>query len=196
MKRLGIAAIAFLIMLVSGAHNTIAYTKDYSSYQREKQRNYDNYQRQKEQSYKNNRNKSYSERRADYERIVQENKRVYEDTYNKYHNDYSSSGNYSTTVNLQSTDASVSAQSGTNETVMTNASLPVVDYVMVSADKVNVREQPSIKSKSLGKANNGLMLARFENRTDGWSGVYYNNRIAYIKTEFLVNSLTGLPAGQ
>ena len=49
------------------------------------------------------------------------------------------------------------------------------DYVIVNATNVNVRSDASIKSKSLGKVSTGECLLRYEERTDGWSYISYND---------------------
>ncbi len=63
--------------------------------------------------------------------------------------------------------------------------LTVKGSIWVNGDNVNVREQPTTKSKSLGKVNTGTELGLYENRSDGWSCIDYNDTVAYIRSDFL-----------
>lgn len=69
----------------ASSSSSSGYKYSYSEYQAQKERDYAQYQREKEQSYKNNRNKSYSERRSDYEKVYKRNQMRRKNTYNKYH---------------------------------------------------------------------------------------------------------------
>ena len=59
------------------------------------------------------------------------------------------------------------------------------EVVVVNSKSVNVRSQPSTKSQSYGKVQQGTFLARYEARPDGWSCIDYAGVPAYIKSEFL-----------
>lgn len=50
---------------------------------------------------------------------------------------------------------------------------------------VNIRSEANQNSEKVGVIYEGEKLDLLEKRTDGWSKVLYNNKTAYVKTEFL-----------
>ena len=55
----------------------------------------------------------------------------------------------------------------------------------VTVDQLNVREKPSIKSKKVGTLKKGTMLTVFDKTKSGWSQIQYNNKKAYVSTNYL-----------
>lgn len=84
-------------------------------------------------------------------------------------------------------------EAGSNETQPAEASsetteLPqnqVVNQIVRTTDTVNVRSSDSEEADKIGKAQAGTELKRTEDRANGWSKVIFEDREAYIKSDYL-----------
>lgn len=82
---------------------------------------------------------------------------------------------------------------GSDETPSTeapgeSAELPqnqVVNQIVRTTDTVNVRSSDSEEADKIGKAQAGTELKRIEERVNGWSKVIFEDREAYIKSDYL-----------
>lgn len=61
----------------------------------------------------------------------------------------------------------------------------VVNQQVKTTDTVNVRASDSEQADKLGKAQKGEVLTRVEEKLNGWSKVIYNDKEAYIKSDYL-----------
>lgn len=61
----------------------------------------------------------------------------------------------------------------------------VVNQQVKTTDTVNVRASDSEQADKLGKAQKGEILTRVEEKLNGWSKVIYNDKEAYIKSDYL-----------
>lgn len=69
-----------------------------------------------------------------------------------------------------------------------NEELPqnqVVNQIVRTTDTVNVRSSDSEEADKIGKAQAGTELKRIEDRVNGWSKVIFEDREAYIKSDYL-----------
>lgn len=74
------------------------------------------------------------------------------------------------------------------ETPDENEELPqnqVVNQIVRTTDTVNVRSSDSEEADKIGKAQAGTELKRIEDRVNGWSKVIFEDREAYIKSDYL-----------
>lgn len=74
------------------------------------------------------------------------------------------------------------------ETPDVNEELPqnqVVNQIVRTTDTVNVRSSDSEEADKIGKAQAGTELKRIEDRVNGWSKVIFEDREAYIKSDYL-----------
>lgn len=77
----------------------------------------------------------------------------------------------------QSTEAS-----GAGEELPKNQ---VVNQIVRTTDTVNVRSSDSEEADKIGKAQAGTELKRIEDRVNGWSKVIFEDKEAYIKSDYL-----------
>ena len=61
----------------------------------------------------------------------------------------------------------------------------VVNQIVRTTDTVNVRSSDSEEADKIGKAQAGTELKRVEDRVNGWSKVIFEDREAYIKSDYL-----------
>jgi len=74
----------------------------------------------------------------------------------------------------------------------------VVNQIVRTTDTVNVRSSDSEEADRIGKAQVGTELRRIEERINGWSKVIFEDREAYIKSDYLevvTNEVTAEPTG-
>ncbi len=62
---------------------------------------------------------------------------------------------------------------------------------MRTTDTVNVRSSDSEEADKIGKAQAGTEIQRVEERVNGWSKVIFEDREAYIKSDYLEIVTTG-----
>ncbi len=67
----------------------------------------------------------------------------------------------------------------------------VVNQIVRTTDTVNVRSSDSEEADKIGKAQAGTELQRVEERVNGWSKVIFEDREAYIKSDYLEIVTTG-----
>lgn len=72
--------------------------------------------------------------------------------------------------------------SGGNEEPLQNQ---VVNEIVRTTDTVNVRSSDSEEADKIGKAQAGTELKRVEDRINGWSKVIFEDKEAYIKSDYL-----------
>nr|MDE7479593.1 SH3 domain-containing protein [Lachnospiraceae bacterium] len=60
-----------------------------------------------------------------------------------------------------------------------------VNQLVRTTDTVNVRSSDSEEADKIGKAQEGTELTRIEDRINGWSKVIFENREAFIKSDYL-----------
>lgn len=63
--------------------------------------------------------------------------------------------------------------------------LVVVDRVRMIDDNVNVRSGPGTDYERLGSAYSGYDFELIEQRDDGWTQIIYDNREAYVYSEYV-----------
>ncbi len=61
----------------------------------------------------------------------------------------------------------------------------VVNQIVRTTDTVNVRSSDSEEADKVGKAQAGTELRRIEDRVNGWSKVIFEDKEAYIKSDYL-----------
>lgn len=61
----------------------------------------------------------------------------------------------------------------------------VVNQIVRTTDTVNVRSSDSEEADKIGKAQAGTELKRIEDRVNGWSKVIFEDKEAYIKSDYL-----------
>lgn len=61
----------------------------------------------------------------------------------------------------------------------------VVNQIVRTTDTVNVRSSDSEEADKIGKAQAGTELKRIEDRINGWSKVIFEDKEAYIKSDYL-----------
>lgn len=61
----------------------------------------------------------------------------------------------------------------------------VVNQIVRTTDTVNVRSSDSEEADKIGKAQAGTELTRIEDRVNGWSKVIFEDREAFIKSDYL-----------
>lgn len=61
----------------------------------------------------------------------------------------------------------------------------VVNQIVRATDTVNVRSSDSEEADKIGKVQSGTELTRIEDRINGWSKVIFEDREAYIKSDYL-----------
>ncbi|MDE6622431.1 MAG: SH3 domain-containing protein [Lachnospiraceae bacterium] len=61
----------------------------------------------------------------------------------------------------------------------------VVNQLVRTTDTVNVRSSDSEEADKIGKAQTGMELTRTEERINGWSKVIFEDKEAYIKSDYL-----------
>lgn len=79
-------------------------------------------------------------------------------------------------------------QAGETETSSEPEELPqnqVVNQIVRATDTVNVRSSDSEEADRIGKVQAGTELTRIEDRVNGWSKVVFEDREAYIKSDYL-----------
>lgn len=79
-------------------------------------------------------------------------------------------------------------QPAETETSSENEELPqnqVVNQIVRTTDTVNVRSSDSEEADKIGKAQAGTELKRVEDRVNGWSKVIFEDKEAYIKSDYL-----------
>lgn len=67
----------------------------------------------------------------------------------------------------------------------------VVNQIVRTTDTVNVRSSDSEEADKIGKAQAGTELKRIEERINGWSKVIFEDKEAYIKSDYLEVVSTG-----
>ena len=77
--------------------------------------------------------------------------------------------------------------STSNTSSNSNSTTSVNSYMYASAN-VNFRNGPSTSNSSYGILSKGTIVYVYQNRSDGWSYVKYNNRYGYINTTYLQSS--------
>ncbi|MDE6365051.1 MAG: SH3 domain-containing protein, partial [Lachnospiraceae bacterium] len=60
-----------------------------------------------------------------------------------------------------------------------------VNQIVRTTDTVNVRSSDSEEADKIGKAQAGTELTRIEERVNGWSKVIFEDKEAYIKSDYL-----------
>lgn len=93
------------------------------------------------------------------------------------------------------TEAVDTPQTVTEETQPAETETPVeseetpqnqaVNQIVRTTDTVNVRSSDSEEADKIGKAQAGIELRRVEERVNGWSKVIFEDREAYIKSDYL-----------
>lgn len=74
----------------------------------------------------------------------------------------------------------------------------VVNQIVRATDTVNVRSSDSEEADKIGKVQSGTELTRVEERVNGWSKVIFEDREAYIKSDYLevvTTEVTAEPIG-
>ncbi|MDE7323971.1 MAG: SH3 domain-containing protein [Lachnospiraceae bacterium] len=61
----------------------------------------------------------------------------------------------------------------------------IVNQIVKATDTVNVRSSDSEEADKIGKVQSGTELTRVEERINGWSKVIFEDREAYIKSDYL-----------
>lgn len=61
----------------------------------------------------------------------------------------------------------------------------VVNQIVRTTDTVNVRSSDSEEADKIGKAQTGMELRRIEDRVNGWSKVIFEDKEAFIKSDYL-----------
>ncbi len=86
------------------------------------------------------------------------------------------------------TPQSETGETQTAETSDESEEIPqnqVVNQIVRTTDTVNVRSSDSEEADKVGKAQAGTELRRIEDRVNGWSKVIFEDKEAYIKSDYL-----------
>ncbi|MDE5824054.1 MAG: SH3 domain-containing protein, partial [Lachnospiraceae bacterium] len=103
-----------------------------------------------------------------------------------------------TQTEADSTGAGETQPAGTSDGNEEPRQNQVVNQIVRTTDTVNVRSSDSEEADRIGKAQAGTELKRVEERINGWSKVIFEDREAYIKSDYLevvTTDVTAEPTG-
>lgn len=85
----------------------------------------------------------------------------------------------------EQTEAASEAEANTEESAEEQLQTQIVNEQVRTTDTVNVRSSDSGEADKIGRVEEGTVLTRIESRINGWSKVIYENKEAFIKSDYL-----------
>ena len=85
----------------------------------------------------------------------------------------------------EQTETTSETEANTEEVAAEQPQTQIVNEQVKTTDTVNVRSSDSEEADKIGRVEEGTVLTRVESRINGWSKVIYENKEAFIKSDYL-----------